>query len=125
MHALLFKLFAAISTACATVAHASESQILCRETAARMVDPGSLDSRTLSERFQYRFADQNLFITPENGSEYLYNAAAMPEPGRIVSGHKVILIRETRSGGSKATFIHAYKDEVRISLADCLRRPLR
>lgn len=89
-----------------------------------MVDPRSLESHALTERLKYRFARQNLYITPETGTEYLYNTAAMPEPGRIVSGHKVVLISETRSAESKATFIHEYKDELRISLANCQLRSL-
>lgn len=124
MYALVLNALAAAVLMIASIGHASESQIVCREVAVRFVDPHNLESRPIAERLKYRFARQKLFITPTTGPEYLYNTATMSEPGRIVSGHKVILISETGSVESKATFVHAYKDEVRISSAECQRRPM-
>jgi hypothetical protein len=124
MCSLVLKAISAALLTIASIGHASESQIVCNEVAARFVDPRNLESRALSERVRYRFARQKLYITPATGPEYLYNTATMAEPGRIVSGHKIVLISETGLVESRATFIHAYRDEVRISSADCQRRPL-
>jgi hypothetical protein len=71
------------------------------------------ESRTL-----YRFKAGDLYLSSPERSEYHYNKVVQQEPGRFSAGHKTLLFE---GDFKRATFVHVYTDEIRISHVSCNR----
>lgn len=84
-----------------------------------LVDPRSLRVQEFAGRTLYRFKSGNLYLSPPDRTEYLYNKVIEVEPMRYVSGHKTLQFES--SDFRTAIFVHTYRDEVRVSRANCAR----
>jgi hypothetical protein len=94
----------------------------CTEQKVLQVQPGSLRSEQNVSSSTYRFAAGKLFIQSGSEPEYAYNTVNEAEPGRYVSGHKIIYVRNVDSKDLQLQLTHVYKDEIRVSVAECKRK---
>jgi hypothetical protein len=72
------------------------------------------ESRTL-----YRLKSGNLYLSSPDRTEYLYNKVIEVEPMRYASGHKTLQFES--ADFRTAILVHSYRDEVRVSRANCTR----
>ena len=104
----------------AQAALASPPNLLGQELKVILIDPVSLRARDVHEsRTLSRFASGNLFLSSPDRAEYLYGNVSQQEPLRFTSGHKTFLFDSPEH--RRATFVHVYTDEVRVSHASCNR----
>jgi hypothetical protein len=94
-------------------------ELLCQELRVALLDPVSLRTTEVKEsRTLYRFAGGDLYLSNPQVKEYRYNKVVEQERRRFIAGHKTLLFDEELS---RATFVHVYTDEVRVSHVSCNR----
>lgn len=91
--------------------------LVCRELRVVRVDPRSLQSQMSESHSLYRFKSGNLYLSSPDRAEHLYNTVVEVEPMRYTSGHKTLQFESADS--RTAIFVHSYRDEVRVSRANC------
>lgn len=93
--------------------------LLCQELKVALLDPVTLRTTEVNEsRTLYRFKAGDLFLSSPQVKEYRYNQVVQQEPLRFSVGHKTLLFK---SNFLRATFVHVYIDEVRVSHVSCNR----
>lgn len=97
-------------------------EMSCTEVRVVQVQPSSLRTEQYTSSTTYRFVSGKLFLRSGSDPEYAYNTVTEAEPGRYVSGHKIIYFRNAESSTPQIQVSHVYKDEVRVSVAECRRK---
>jgi hypothetical protein len=91
--------------------------LLCQELKVVLLNPVTLRATEVTEsRTLYRFKTGELFLSNPDVKEYRYNKVVQQERLRFTVGHKTLLFE---NDFRRATFVHVYADEVRISHASC------
>lgn len=120
----LFKLQAPWLSAIAAILIAPSSwaripDLLCQELKVVLVNPATLRTTEVKQsRTLYRFKAGDLFLSTPEVKEYRYNKVVQQETTRFIVGHKTLLFEEDFR---RATFVHIYVDDVRISQVSCNR----
>lgn len=115
-------LAAAVITLPSLVNAAPLPEMSCSEVRVVQVEPSSLRTEQYTSSTTYRFVSGRLFLKSGSDPEYAYNTVNEVEPGRYVSGHKIIYVRNADSSTPQIQVSHVYKDEVRVSVAECRRK---
>jgi hypothetical protein len=102
-----------------SAAGAAIPDLVCQELRVVQVDPRSLQAQESKSRTLYRLKSGNLYLSSTDRPEYLYNTVVEVEPMRYVSGHKTLQFES--ADFRAAIFVHSYRDEVRVSRANCRR----
>ena len=102
-----------------SAANAAVPDLVCQELRVVQVDPRSLKVQEHESRTLYRFKSGHLYLSSADRTEYLYNKVIEVEPMRYVSCHKTLQFES--ADFRTAIFVHSYRDEVRISRANCTR----
>ena len=98
---------------------AAVPDLLCQELKVVLVNPVTLRTAEVKEsRTLYRFKAGDLYLSSPDLSEYRYNKVMQEEPTRYSAGHKTMLFE---NDFKRATFVHVYTDEIRISHVSCNR----
>jgi hypothetical protein len=93
--------------------------LVCQELKVVHVDQKNLRTTEYESRTLYRFKSGKLFLSSPDRSEYLYNTVTEIEFLRFVSGHMTIIFESPK--WEQAVFVHASRNVVRVSRAQCTR----